>query len=411
MTNLSLEPFVPPEKSENSASSIEARTPIVATPFEWVHWSQIPRRRYIYGKFLTRGFAALTVATGGVGKSMLTIVEAISIATGRPLLKEWVHEPCNTWLFNLEDPQDELTRRIMAVCKLYDVSKSDLDGRFFVNSGLDTPLTIVEQPREGIVIVRPVVDELMATIRANNIGCLVIDPFVSCHTAEENDNGAIDAIAKTWAKLAKDTNCAIHLVHHSKKTSNAVAVDDARGASALLAAVRTARTLNRMTDKEAKEADIQENRNAYVRIDDGKANLSPLSDKATWFRLESVCLENGDGGSLDLGDSVGVPTPWSWPEPHKVNDEETTKALEALRAVDGHLRENHTAREWCGHEVAKAFGLVASKGSAEKKRVQAILNDLELKRLIKRVSFKDEKGKNIPIYEVIQEASPPPENA
>ena len=50
----------------------------------------------------------------------------------------------------------------------------------------------------------------------------------------ENDNNAIDVVAKTWTGIADATNTAIDLAHHSRKTGGAeVTVEDGRGAVAL----------------------------------------------------------------------------------------------------------------------------------------------------------------------------------
>ena len=58
----------------------------------------------------------------------------------------------------------------------------------------------------------------------------------------------MNAIVKTCGEIAVETNCAIGLVHHSRKTNGQeVSVEDARGGSALVAGTRIARVLNRMT--------------------------------------------------------------------------------------------------------------------------------------------------------------------
>ncbi len=136
----------------------------------------------------------------------------------------------------------------------------------------------------------------MATIRANKIGLMIVDPFVASHRVVENDNPAIELVAATWAEIADVTGCAIELVHHARKTNGAeITVDDGRGGSALLAKVRSARTLNGMTDNEAARAGV-ENRRAYLRVQNGKANLAPPAGAAEWYRLESFDLGNGGDG-------------------------------------------------------------------------------------------------------------------
>ena len=48
--------------------------------------TEIPPRKWVFGRHYIRGYASLTVAPGGSGKSALVIAEALSIATGRSLL-------------------------------------------------------------------------------------------------------------------------------------------------------------------------------------------------------------------------------------------------------------------------------------------------------------------------------------
>jgi hypothetical protein len=91
-----------------------ARRPVKATPFVWVPPAALPQRRFLYGGHYVRRFISTTVAPGGVGKSSLGIVEALAIATGRDLLGVRPDEQTNVWLWNGEDPLDELQRRVTA---------------------------------------------------------------------------------------------------------------------------------------------------------------------------------------------------------------------------------------------------------------------------------------------------------
>lgn len=87
---------------------------------------------------------------------------------------------------------------------------------FFVDSGLDgATLCIAVADRDGFRILSPVIEALVAELIARKIDVLVVDPFVSSHAVSENDNGAIDAVAKEWARVAKRANCSIVLVHHT----------------------------------------------------------------------------------------------------------------------------------------------------------------------------------------------------
>jgi AAA domain len=368
----------------------DAATTFSAKPFVWKDPSLAAKREWLYGDFLLRKTVSATIAPGGVGKSMLSIVEALSMATGYARLSDWVHQRCKVWLFNLEDTEDELERRFLAACKHYSIGAGDLDGHLFVNSGHDTPLVIATQTKNGADLVAPVVDAMEAEIRARGIDVLIIDPFVSCHQVNENDNGAIDAVAKSWAGIANRTGCAIHLVHHSKKTGgNKVEVEDARGASALINAVRSARVLNTMSKDEAEKAGVEDNHHSYVQITDGKANFAPLSDKSKWFKLEGVSLGNGGTGNLDDGDRVGVPVTWKWPEKPSLSDDDKGKILEHL-TIGGPWRKDPQAKVWAGYGVIDALDLDPDN-KAHKAQAKAIIADLLKSENLTIVKGEDEK--------------------
>ena len=53
------------------------------------------------------------------------------------------------------------------------------------------------------MIVRPVVDALVAEIIDKQIDVMAIDPFVSCHELPENDNTAQDMAVKEWGRVAE----------------------------------------------------------------------------------------------------------------------------------------------------------------------------------------------------------------
>ena len=332
---------------------VEAKPGISATPFTWIDPASIPPREWIYGRHYVRRFVTTTVAPGGVGKSMLSIAEALAIATGKPLLGVSPDERANVWIWNGEDPIDELNRRVMATAQRYQLTRQDVEGRLFIDSGRAKPIIIADETRTGTVIAEPVVNSLIATIKANKIGVLIVDPFVSSHRVSENDNNKIDAVAKTWARIAEETNCAIELIHHVRKTGgNEITVEDGRGAVALLGAARSARALNPMTKEEAERFGIDFPR-GYFRSGNGKANLAPPPEKSDWYRL--VSEELGNANQDRPSDFVGVVVPWQVPD---ITAGVTTEHLEAVRnnLEIKPMRKDAQASDWAGYMVAKVIG-------------------------------------------------------
>lgn len=263
----------------------------------------LPKREFIYSTHLIRRFTSMTVAAAGTGKSTIAITDALAIATGKPLLGHHVHQPCNVWIYNLEDPMEEMQRRTWASCLKHGIELNDINGKVFIDSGRDRALTIVTKGQ--ITYTYPDKQALINAIKKNNIGVLIIDPFVSSYDGNENDNKDVDKAIKTFNQVADATNCAIELIHHTGKTGGASGNANAgRGASAMVGAVRSLRTIVTMTEEEAANYDVP-NPRAYVRIDDGKTSLAAYNHNTDWYRIESLELPNGD--------NVGVVARWQAP--------------------------------------------------------------------------------------------------
>lgn len=287
------------------------------------------------------------------------------MATGRPLLGITPAQRARVWIWNGEDPAEEIDRRIIAAMIQHEIKPEDIEGYLFRDTGRETPLVIATQSRNGTVIARPVVDGIIAEIKRKQIDVLIVDPFVKSHKVTENDNNAIDQIASEWAAIADICNCSIELSHHSRKTNGAeVTVEDTRGASALVNASRSARVLNKMSKEEAKSAYLEEvTAWRYYRVDNGKANMAPPPESAQWYRLASVRLANGD--------DVGAATSWTWPNAFDGVSPHNLRMAQQAVSQGGPWRVNHQAKTWVGKPIAQALGLDPVK---DRKRIITILD-------------------------------------
>ncbi len=255
-----------------------APTPkIAAKPYVYRDPKTIPpRHQFLHAGHYVRAFLSATIAPGGLGKTSLQLVEAaVGMAIGRDLLKGTTANPLKVWYWNLEDPIEEIERRIGAILLHYKIDHGALKGQLFVNC--DEPLVIATQVRDVTAIAEPVAGGLIDEIIRLEIDVLIVDPFVSSHKVPENDNGAIDAVAKTWARIARTCNSAVELAHHIRKPSSGstseITVDDARGAGSLKDAGRSVRVLNVMSKEDAENVGIRsDGRRSYFRADAGKAN-------------------------------------------------------------------------------------------------------------------------------------------
>ena len=358
------------------------------TPFVWQDPASLPPRPWLYGHHLLRGQVSVTVAPGGVGKSSLTICEALAMASGRRILGDWTATGLRVWIFNLEDPRDELQRRIIAAMAYHRIDRSEVEGRLFVDSGREWPLCMAEQTRNGARLIRPMFEALAEQIHDRRIDVLIVDPFVSSHRLDENDNGAIDMVAKEWARLAGGCGCAIELVHHTRKTNgNEASTEDARGATALLGAARSGRVLNRMTDAMKADAGLGDDPSTYFAVDRDKANLAPAG-KRVWRRMASYLLPNGD--------SVGVAEVWDYPDAFK--GVTTADLLRVQHALEGkQLRYSDQTPQWAGLCVADILGRDPEK---DRKQIRKMIETWLRTGALIKTTIPGPNRRDIPILDV-----------
>lgn len=356
-----------PPTLQSPAAPIPA---IVATPFEWVDPKTLARREFVYGTHYIRKYVSVTSSPGGLGKTSNSIVEALSMATHRPLLGTKPPAAVKVWLFNAEDPRDEMERRIMAACIHYRLKPDDLTGRLFLDTGREQELVVAIDDKKGVRIQQPIVEAVVQQIKSNGIDVMIIDPFVSTHRVNENDNGAIDAVAKLWGKIADETNCAIDVVHHIRKVSDRDAtVEDSRGAVSLISAARSARILNQMSADQAKEASINpDDRFSFFNVNSGKSNMTVRSGRVDWRKLVSVPLGNGRGLTKPQ-DHAGVVTGWKWPSTEEIVGETAPNVLEAIKTLvdNGSYKEKANAKPWVGEAVAYVLGQDVDDKATRKK--------------------------------------------
>jgi hypothetical protein len=329
-------------RPQREHEGMEDQPVVVATPYRWRDPATIPPRQWILGRWLLRGTVAAAVAPGGVGKTTFLAGAALGMAAGRSLLGKTAWDgPKRVWIWNLEDDLEELQRAVQSAALHHGIAEHDVGNRLFVDSAMEgAGLCTAIQGPSGLRLLAPVYEAVQAELISRGIDVLIIDPFVSSHEVEENDNGAIDKVAKAWARVAKAASASIILVHHTSKAGAAdVTALSGRGAVSLVNACRSTLVFNRMSAEVAQRLGIEEDeRRRYFAVMDDKHNRAP-AEKADWYRLVSVALGNGGAGH---GDEVAVAEPWSPPDPFQDVTAAHLYRVQLLIA-EGDWKHHHTA--------------------------------------------------------------------
>jgi AAA domain len=324
--------------------------PIDFAPYAFPAPVSIPRREFLYGKHYIRGAVGSSIGAPGRLKSTTVLTEIVGMAVGRDLMsgQPLTSGPLRAAYLNGEEVQEELDRRVAAICQRFDIKPEDCGARLWVLSTREKPIRLaVRGSRGDATVQQEIVDALRDWCDRNEIDALAIDPLISFHAVRETDNGDMDLICKEAFGAIAGKDRAVDLVHHPRKLApgeSNTTVDDARGASAILGAVRVARTFNFMTTAEASQLGIHEDdRRRHVRIENGKNNPGPIG-KAHWVKIETQNLPNGD--------EVACATLWTPPNPFDGLTVSDLKVVQRL-VQGGAFRTSSQSPQWLGWWMAE----------------------------------------------------------
>jgi hypothetical protein len=308
----------------------------------------------------------------------------LAFADGQPWANWRPRGALRVMIINSEDDLNEMTRRFVAAGRLMEFDEESVADKIVL---IENPQDIVIaklKPSTKILIRTPLFDQLVAAIRQHGVDWLVVDPFAETFEGDENDNSQLKWAGILWREVARATNVAIMLVHHTKKYATGMAgdVDAARGASALIGVARIVSTLFPMSTTEAEAMGVKaDDRPDFLRYDDAKANLNRKSPFAKWFKKQTITLDNARP-DLDLpADEVGALVPW---KPaglmDGISDGDITRFMNRLDQglLDAHgaptgefytlstrKQSEHEMNRWLGELVMQFFKINETKRAAD----------------------------------------------
>ena len=381
------------ERSKEEAPPISE---IVLKPHSFPDEQSIPKWDFLYGRHLLRKTVSGTAAMGSTGKTSMSLVEALAMASGKPLLGEEVpKKPLRVLLICLEDNRNAMDKRIAAAMKQHKLTPKDIDQRLFVEAKGEIKFKIAKQARGSIKLNTELIEQTIKFLRDNKIDVFSIDPFIKTHGVPENDNTGISDVVECYDDIAERANCAVSLWHHTRKgNSLGTTVDSARGASSFIDACRSVRVLETMTEAEAQKQKIDHHRR-YFRAFSGKLNFAPSTDKSTWYQITSVPILNGplshsaiNGGNG--GDDVGVVEAWELPSTTEV--ELTAEHIATIKTAvaQGEWREDVRASMWVGKAIASILSLDPED---DKPKIRKLIKTLISDRVLKTIPGKTAERK------------------
>ncbi len=280
--------------------------PVIAPPPPPIDWEQeiapglipldqIPKRDWVGRGLALRRETSLIIGPGAASKSALCIAIAVHAAVGKSFGPWTFEKPLRSVLYNREDSRAEMSARVYAACAKAGIDPAAVASMLTLWSSADGGPLFKVMGKDHIISVKEI-DQVAARVKALETDLLFIDPMVSTHHEDENDNVAMADVMQAFRLLAIKANVGLPLVQHTPKGSRARgSADAARGASNIVNSVRVAWTVYSADEEDAKAFALPSDYRAkYLRVDDAKSSYQPLSSSAIWFERSSFDLPNGD---------------------------------------------------------------------------------------------------------------------
>jgi hypothetical protein len=169
-----------------------ARVADPATPLAWL----------LADLFLV-GAAGILGEAPKTRKSFFALELAVAVASGTAAAGRFaVPAPGPVLLLAAEDPPAVVVQRLAALAAARDHALATLSVEMIVEPGVRLP--------DGL-------DRLAATVARLAPRLLIVDPLIRTHRADENSSAEMAVILDGLRALARTTDCAVLLVHHTRK--------------------------------------------------------------------------------------------------------------------------------------------------------------------------------------------------
>jgi putative DNA primase/helicase len=213
-------PTIPTSESEQEFSTITA-TEILEM--------EIPEEDAIIEDLVNKGSSLMILGRGGVGKSTIGLDMLCHIAAGRRMYRTWdVPEPRTVLLVQSENAHRTTQQRLQSFYENHN-EPVFLEGRDRIKFACRND----DIRASGDLLKDKFYKEIRKLIQESGAEVVLLDPLVSFHSVNENDNVLMRSVLDQLTKLSSETGAAFIIIHHFGKSKELEGSEKSRGASSI----------------------------------------------------------------------------------------------------------------------------------------------------------------------------------
>ena len=237
--------------------------------------------RFIVADWLPAGYATLLAGHGGVGKSAIALMLAVSIALELPFAGLAIQRRRVLYLA-CEDRASVLHWRLDRICGHLDVGLGELAGRLDIVDLVGHECVLWDRdPRTGACYT-PAFGELAALMRSSGAEVLIVDGISDTFAGNENARGEVKRYVSALLSLVpSDVGALLLLGHVNRPTANGSHTSEGySGSTAWHNAVRSRWYLYPETERS--DDDDRPERTGRLKLELQKSNLGRADESIAW---------------------------------------------------------------------------------------------------------------------------------
>ena len=263
-----------------------------------------PPMRWLVEGLIPLGVPGALVAKPGCGKSQVSLDLGLSVALGIPLLGQSAPDPMGVVYLSMEDPEDEMHRRLVRIADRLVPETDALAARDQLGQRLKVLLPDHRLGSEALALQRNR-HALVAAAQQFQVPCglIVLDTQNALFPGEENSSRDVGSFWGECQALAQETGATVLVLHHLRKSgeraeakslSERLSPENLRGSSAIEGRARFVLVATPLSPGEAASVGLEPSQahgEDLVILAAAKVNGGP---KGRWFLLERP-VDAGDG--------------------------------------------------------------------------------------------------------------------